>query len=67
MSDKKQWPDTVGVFLGLPQEEEKVKIAAMSQDDLVALHFGLGMWIRNNLGLWSGNRALAGIHRRAQL
>lgn len=62
MSDKKQWPETVdqavGVLLGLLPEDEKVKIAAMAQDDLVALHFGLGMWIRNNLGLWSENRAL---------
>jgi hypothetical protein len=24
----------------------------------VLLHFGLGMWIRNNLGLWQGNHVL---------
>jgi hypothetical protein len=57
MSDKLQWPETVdqavGVLLGLLPDGEKAKIAAMSQDDLVALHLGLGMWIRNNLGLWS--------------
>lgn len=62
MSDKLQWPETVdqavGVLLGLLPEGEKAKIAAMSQDDLVALHLGLGIWIRNNLGLWSENRAL---------
>jgi hypothetical protein len=62
MSNKKEWPETVdqavGVLLGLLPDDEKSKIAAMSQDDLITLHFGLGMWIRNNLGLWSGNRAL---------
>ena len=61
MNDKLQWPETVdqavGVLLGLLPDGEKAKIAAMSQD-LVALHLGLGMWIRNNLGLWSENSAL---------
>lgn len=46
------------MLLGLLPAGEKAKIAAMSQDDLVALHLGLGMWIRNNLGLWSENSAL---------
>ena len=62
MSHKLQWPETVdqavGVLLGLLPDGEKAKIAAMSQDDLVALHLGMGMWIRNNLGLWSENSAL---------
>ena len=62
MSDKLQWPETVdqavGVLLGLLPDGEKAKIAATSQDDLIALHLGLGMWIRNNLGLWSENSAL---------
>lgn len=62
MSDKLQWPETVdqavGVLLGLLPDGEKAKIAAMSRDDLVALHLGLGVWIRNNLGLWSENRVL---------
>jgi uncharacterized protein DUF6794 len=62
MSDKMQWPKTVdqavGVLLGLLPDDEKAKIAALSQDDLVALQLGLGMWIRTNLGLWSTNSAL---------
>ena len=62
MSDKLQWPETVdqavGVLLRLLPDGEKAKIAAMSQDDSVALHLGLGMWIRNNLGLWSEKSAL---------
>jgi len=31
----------------------------MRREDLVALHFAPGMWIRNELGLWKGNVALA--------
>lgn len=30
----------------------------MTLDDLMTLHFGLGQWIRNNLGLWGSNPAL---------
>ena len=62
MSDKMQWPQTVdqavGVLLGLLPDDEKTKIAAISQDDLAAVHLGLGTWIRNNFGLWSQNRGL---------
>lgn len=36
----------------------RLKIAAMSRDDLIILHFGLGTQIRNDFGLWSGNAAL---------
>jgi len=39
-------------------DSEQAKIAAMTEDDLISLHFGLGMWIRNNLGLWHGNPEL---------
>lgn len=62
MSNTKEWPGTVdqavGVLLGLLPDGEKARIAAMSPNDLITLHFGLGMWIRNNLGLWSENHAL---------
>jgi hypothetical protein len=61
VTDKK-WPVTldeaVGVILVALPEEEAAKIAAMPESDLIQLHFGLGMWIRNNLGLWQGNDAL---------
>lgn len=62
MSDPKQWPTSidqaVGVLIALLPEEEKATIADMSRKDLIGLHIGLGAWIRNNFGLWSGNRAL---------
>ncbi|WP_374681489.1 DUF6794 domain-containing protein [Accumulibacter sp.] len=38
--------------------EDKATIAAMAEPDLIELHFGFGAWIRNNLGLWHGNRVL---------
>ena len=37
---------------------QQAAIAATVDEDLIHLHFGLGMWIRNTLGLWSGNSAL---------
>ena len=30
----------------------------MEEDELIRLHRGFGMWIRNNFGLWKGNKAL---------
>jgi hypothetical protein len=58
----KEWPGTVdeaaGVVLATLSDEDKGRIAGMAEADLIGLHFGLGMWIRNNLGLWQGNQAL---------
>lgn len=56
--DRRTLADAQRQKMGLLPDGEKAKIAAMSQDDLFALHLGLGMWIRNNLGLWSENSAL---------
>ena len=59
---QKEWPGTVdeaaGVVLATLSNEEKNQIAGMAEGDLIELHFGLGMWIRNNLGLWQGNQTL---------
>jgi hypothetical protein len=38
-------------------DQELTRIAAMEKDDLVGLHFGLGMYVRNSLQVWS-NRPL---------
>jgi hypothetical protein len=35
----------------------------MAESELIGLHFGLGMWIRNNLGLWQGNDELMQVIR----
>ena len=60
--NQKQFPATideaVGVVIATLSDDDKAKIAAMSEHDLIGLHFGLGTWIRNNLGLWRGNDQL---------
>lgn len=37
-----------------PEDIEKMKGGA--EDDMIEYHFGLGMWMRNNWGLWGGSR-----------
>jgi hypothetical protein len=39
-------------------EDQRIALAAMSEQELGGLHFSLGMWIRNQLGLWGDNEAL---------
>ena len=62
MTTRKQWPATideaVGVVIAALSDDERASIAALAQAELIGLHFGLGAWIRNNLGLWKGNDAL---------
>ena len=59
---QKEWPATideaVGVVIATLPDNDKATIAALSKSELIGLHFGLGLWIRNNLGLWKGNRSL---------
>lgn len=67
---QKQWPVTIDeaakvVIAALP-EAEAAKIAGMPESELIHLHFGLGMWIRNNLGLWQGNDALMQVLRERE-
>ena len=58
----KQWrvtiDEAVGVVIATLSDEERASIAALARDQLAGLHFGLGLWIRNNLGLWKGNGEL---------
>ena len=60
--EPKRWPVTVdeavGVVIATLSDEDKASIAAMAKSELIGLHFWLGAWIRNNLGLWKGNRPL---------
>ena len=60
--EAKMWPKTideaVGVLLATVSDVDQDRIADMAESELIGLHFGLGMWIRNNLGLWQGNQAL---------
>lgn len=36
--------------------DELLEFRSGNEDDLINYHFGLGMWIRNNMGLWAGGR-----------
>lgn len=62
MIDQKRWPATideaVGVVIATLSDDERASIAALAQSELIGLHMGLGSWIRNNLGLWKGNKSL---------
>ncbi len=37
-----------------PENIEKMK--GGTEDDMIQYHMGLGMWMRNNWGLWGGSR-----------
>jgi len=48
----------VRLLMSMVEESEQTKIAAMIDEDLYMLHFGLGIWIRNNMGFYAGNDQL---------
>jgi hypothetical protein len=50
--------EAVGVILAMLEDKDLSEIALMPFADLINLHFGLGQWIRNNLGLWQADSAL---------
>lgn len=60
MPPKKNYPKTlpeaVDFCLKTLKVETLTQLAALGPG--VYRHFGLGMWVRNNLGLWQGNEAL---------
>lgn len=62
MAKSSNFPETVDaavrLLVALVPEQEQTRIAELAQPELIDLHFGLGTWIRNNLGFWQGNQAL---------
>ena len=50
--------EAVGVILATLEDKDLSEIAQMPFTELFSLHFGLGQWIRNNLGLWKANSPL---------
>ncbi len=62
MSVDSNYPTSVDAAVRLLQSmlpaEELATITHMEAGDFIDLHFGLGMWIRNNFGLWKGNKTL---------
>lgn len=57
-----EWPRTVQEavqrLIDTLPEEQKVAIGGMAEEDLIDLHFGLGLHIRNEFGLHAGNEVL---------
>ena len=56
------WPLTVDAasdkVMAQLSDEQKAELRATSKENLNNYHFGLGMTIRNQFGLWQGNWAL---------
>lgn len=60
--DRTKWPttveDAVRDFVLHSPAEAKTRLRDLKKEDLILLHFGLGMRIRNRYGLWAGNDKL---------
>jgi len=58
----KKWPRTVEEaveqLMSSMSEEDKERLRNMPEEDLILLHMGLGLEIRNTLGLGQGNKEL---------
>ena len=48
----------VRLLVGMVPESEQAKIATLPETGLAELHFDLGQWLRNNLGLWEVDSVL---------
>ena len=59
---KKVWPksvdDAVERLMAEISEEEKKILMNTPEKELFKYHFGFGMYIRNEFGLWQGNKDL---------
>jgi hypothetical protein len=57
-----QYPETVSQavkhFITELSISDKIQIASIDEPDLAGLHFSLGTEIRNQYGLWAGNKKL---------
>lgn len=45
--------ETVAYLLNTISDEDRLALKNMQRKDLIGLHFGFGMGIRNSFGLWS--------------
>lgn len=45
-------------MIAAPADQDKAAFGAMSKSDLIGQYMDLGLWIRNNPGLWQGNANL---------
>jgi len=58
ISQPKTVNDAVDLLMRILTDEQKNEIAALQEDDLIDLHFGLGLAIRNAFGLHDPNSKL---------
>ena len=60
--DTERWPTTVESaveqLLTMLSEESKATVRELPEEELIHCHYGLGMAIRNEFGLWKGNEKL---------
>lgn len=45
-------------FTKLLTIEEQIEFARMHEQEIIRMHHGFGMWLRNNWGLWDENSAM---------
>ncbi|MEM8849675.1 MAG: DUF6794 domain-containing protein [Pseudomonadota bacterium] len=50
--------DAAKATLDFLTEPQRAELAALSADELIDLHFNLGIRVREVFGLWNGNHAL---------
>lgn len=57
-----EWPRTVEAaverMLSVMTAEQRELVRGTACSDLIRFHDNLGMWIRNQFGLWRGNKEL---------
>ncbi len=60
--DPAAWPSTINEaatrIVANLSPQERADLASWNEDDLMAQHFGMGIQIRNNFGLWGENTKL---------
>jgi len=44
--------DAVIIVLDAMSSDQKLQLLEIREEDLINLHFGFGMWVRNLLGHW---------------
>ncbi|MFC1479537.1 DUF6794 domain-containing protein [Planctomycetota bacterium] len=47
--------EAVSLLVDLLTEEQREALKTVPEEELSSYHFGMGMLIRNNFGLWNGN------------
>ncbi len=61
-SNEQNWPETINeavlTIISELSEANKILIKNFEQERLIKLHHGFGTGIRNDFGLWKGNKAL---------